>query len=64
MWHASCGERIEAEASTMADKHTIKLLRGALSWVLARVFYDQIHVVSNRAEENMFRNVSENDDGF
>lgn len=48
----------------MADKHTIKLLRGALSWVLARVFYDQIHVVSNRAEENMFRNVSENDDGF
>lgn len=43
------GERLEAETSTMADKQTIKLLRETLSLVLAGIFYDQIHMVSNRS---------------
>lgn len=53
------GERLEAETSTMADKQTIKLLRETLSLILAGIFYDHIHVVSNRLVRGLFRNVSD-----
>lgn len=53
------GERLEAETSTMTDKQTIKLLRETLSLILAGIFYDHIHVVSNRLVRDLFRNVSD-----
>jgi len=53
------GERLEAETSTMADKQTIKLLRETLSLILAGVFYDHIHVLSNRLVRILFRDVND-----